>query len=97
MLNLTAASEELLAPSRINWSGTSVADAGSAGSEDVGAELDDAASAGRFGGADSDVGSGISALLSSWFSGNRTLFNAPWEHPLDWLRREDGLSLPLFS
>ena len=42
----------------------------------VGAELDDAASAGRFDGADSDVGSGTSALLSSWFSENRNLFNA---------------------
>ena len=40
----------------------------------MGAELDDAASAGRFDGADSDVGSGVSALSSSWFSANRTLF-----------------------
>ena len=104
MLSLTAASEELLAPSLTTGPGTSVADAGIAGStEGVGAELDDAASAGRFGGAVSVVGSGTSALLSSWFSANRTLFNARvmGEHrPLVWLRREDGfplLCLPDFS
>ena len=34
------------------------------------------ASAGRVGGADSDVDSGTSAFLSSWFSANQTLFNA---------------------
>ena len=42
----------------------------------VGAAQDDAASAGRFVGADSDAGSGTSALSSSWFSANRTLFDA---------------------
>ena len=76
MLNLTAASKEPLAPSVITLSSTSVADAGSAGlTESVGAELDDLDSAGGFDGAVSDVGSRTSALLSFWFSANRTLFN----------------------
>ena len=70
---------------------------GSAGSsEGVGAELDHAASAGRFGGAVSVVGSGTSALLSSWISANRTLFNA---RPVGAspTRLADGLSPPLSS
>ena len=62
----------------------------------MGAELDEAASAGKFDGADSDVGSGTSALLSSWFSANLTLFNARrvGASPVDWRLREDGLSPP---
>ena len=55
----------------------SVADAGCAGStEGVGAELDGAASAGRFGSADSGVDSGTSASSSTRSVANRTLFNA---------------------
>ena len=45
-------------------------------SRGVAAELDDAASAGRFDGATSDVGSGTSALSSTRLSAHRTLFNA---------------------
>ena len=44
--------------------------------EGVAAGPDDAASAGRFVGADSDVASGMSALSWSRPSVNRTLFNA---------------------
>ena len=47
-----------------------------------------------FDGADSDVGSGISALLSSRLSADRTLFNArpvgDAHHQFDWLLHEDG-------
>ena len=66
MPSLTAASGALLAPSLITCSGESAADAGSAVTvEGVAARLDDAASAGSFDGADSGVGSNISASSST--------------------------------
>ena len=62
--------------------------------EDVGTELDDAASAGRVDGADTDVGSGFSALSSTFQQIELSSTHAPREHhPQDWLQREDGQAL----
>ena len=66
-------------------------------SEGAGEELDDVASAGVLGGADSDVGSGISALSSSWSSAKPNSLQLTLRHLLEWLHREDWLSPPLSS
>ena len=63
----------------------------------MGAELDDAASAGRFDRADSDVAFQHRLRLGQ-LQIELSSMHALWEHyPLDWLRHEDGLSLPLSS